>query len=162
MAQLQADLLTKLTLQAQYNFATHLQYLQGAYWFEDRKLNGLAKHLKGLSEKVHEKFRQILDYIVLRGHQSEVLEPEVVKVQWENEAQVVNSLLDREAHVYGLEVASAKQASAVEDFDAERFVQSQLKEQVEAIYKARRLTRQVESFAYTPGLIWWLNDQLES
>jgi ferritin len=161
IGQLGADLLAKLTHQAQFYFATHLQYLQGAYWFEDRKLNGLAKHLKSLSAKVHENFRQTLDYLVLRGHQSEVLEPQVPKPEWEREGQVVASLLDREVQVYGLGDDAAKAARTEGDYDSERFVQSLLKEQVEALYKARRLLRQVESFAMTPGLIWWLNEQLD-
>lgn len=161
MAELHADLLPVLTQQAQVELSAHVLYLQAAYWFEDRKLTGIAKYLKKEAEEEHAHFKQVLDYIVLRGHQSEIAEPTVAKREWRNEVEVVRSILEAEEGNYESLVNAAKQARTVTDYDGERFVQSMLKEQVDAVYSTKRFFRQVESFTATPGLIWWLNEQLE-
>jgi ferritin len=161
MAEISQELFDAITAQAQVELSAHVLYLQAAYWFEDRKLTGFAKHLKHEAASEHEHFRKLLDYAVLRGRQSEVAVPTVQSGKtWANEVEAAREVLATEENNYQCLMALTGLARRHNDYDLERFVQDELlKEQVKSVFETQRFVRQVEGVSATPGLIWWLDER---
>jgi len=157
MVELEASLRESLQAQAKVELQASLLYLQAHYWFSDKHLKGIAAHFLKESDEERTHFKQMLDYLDLRGALAKVEPPSMPELNWANETEVFEYFLDLERrnteNINGL----YKKAREAGDYDFERFMLTFVEHQVKSVDEWEALVEKVKSFNAMPGLIWHLD-----
>lgn len=155
---LNPDLMRLLTAQAVTELLASVHHDQGAYWFEERHFQGIAKHLKAEAEEERQHYRSILDYLSLRSATVHLTLPATAGLVWQNEIEVFQSVLQLEQNNYVALSKLAEVSKSHHDYDALNFSMKLLEDQVKAVNKWESLVVKVKSFSSFPGLLWHLDD----
>mmetsp|Transcript_34639 Transcript_34639/g.60917 ORF Transcript_34639/g.60917 Transcript_34639/m.60917 type:complete len:170 (+) Transcript_34639:1349-1858(+) len=157
---LPSELHKLLTAQAVTELLASLHHDQGAYWFEERHLSGIAKFLKKEADEERLHYRSILDYLSLRGSPVQLHLPETSGLSWQSEVEVFESALQLEENNYVALAKLSELAKSHNDYDTLRFSMKLLEDQVQAVDKWEGLLVKVKTFASFPGLIWHLDEMI--